>query len=455
MTRALARRSERPARPAVLWTYFTVVMALWCYTPFLRRLVDWRVGSYNTVQVLSVLPLAALIPFFVVVMRRERLARIPAAFKLFAAVWLAAMAYGLLIGAATSSVGAALFECAQYSLPVFAGAWLVSEPGDRDVVASRAATIAIVLGIPFAGYAIYQWISPPPWDVFWVLSADLASVGQPYPMALRVFSTLNAPGPCADFLMVVILLCVARTSIRSLWWTGLAVALSGAAILMTLVRSSWVAVVVGIAAFLLASPRRLRALPFVAAFGLLVVALIPALPQLLGSQYTGSAIAERLGTFGDVEHDDSALTRKSEIADTVNVAMDNPQGLGLGAVGVASKLAAESGGLVIAIDSGYAARFLELGYAGFIAYCFVTFGSLAYLVWATFSPTTQPRGIGIALGVSICAALVWMDAAVDSHASLDGVMFWIALGAGCREAASTAKVRARRAFGREGARGVA
>ena len=51
---------SRPApRWSLEWSYFVLVMLAWCFTPLLRRLIDWHNGFFNPVQITR-----AWIPFF-------------------------------------------------------------------------------------------------------------------------------------------------------------------------------------------------------------------------------------------------------------------------------------------------------------------------------------------------------------------------------------------------------
>ena len=48
-------------------------------------------------------------------------------------------------------------------------------------------------------YGIYQFLVAPPWDAFWLQNVTKRftdpSFGRPEPIMIRIWSTLNAPGP--------------------------------------------------------------------------------------------------------------------------------------------------------------------------------------------------------------------------------------------------------------------
>jgi len=60
----------------------------------------------------------------------------------------------------------------------------------------------------------------------------------PLPFAMRVFSTLNSPGPAADFFALTMLLTLPLLRLRNIWTWPLFAAL-GAALLLTLIREAW------------------------------------------------------------------------------------------------------------------------------------------------------------------------------------------------------------------------
>jgi hypothetical protein len=165
------------------------------------------------------------------------------------------------------------------------------------------------------------------------------------------------------------------------------------------------------------------------------------LPAFLGASSQSDVVSARISTLGDVDHDSSALARSTEISDAFAQGLENPIGQGLGMIGASSALSANpttpSGNN---LDSGYMARFLELGWGGFGAYLFVVIGSLATLIGSAFRRQKKPKPadmvVLIATAAAMCAALVWGDAAGDSHLGLDGFIFWIAMGIGFRRVAT-------------------
>jgi hypothetical protein len=441
------------------WIYFALVVAAWSFTPLVRRLLDFRNGAFNPVQITSLIPFLMLLPLVLVCFKKERLERLTPAMRLLAAIWCGTFLYGFLTAAVSGSVSAAGFELVEYLVPVLAGVWLAGQGLAITETLRRLAVIFLPCAGIVAVYGVLQWIQPPPWDVLWVEGSHFAGADFPVPFGLRVFSTLNSPGTLADFMAVTMLLALPFLRLRSVWMWPL-VAAMGAALMLTLVREAWVALLVGTVIYLIVSPGRFRALPSLAVFSVILALLVLNLPTLLGSGANADVITSRISTFGDVGHDASALARETEISDALNAGLSNPIGIGLGAIGAAARLGSNAQtDLGSVLDSGYLARFVELGWLGFAGYAVVVIGGPLMMLYGLRRRGRDggPNEAALVAGATafaIGAALAWGDAANDAHLGLEGFLFWIALGVGSlaassREPAAT-PVRARPAFARLG-----
>jgi hypothetical protein len=235
----------------------------------------------------------------------------------------------------------------------------------------------------------------------------------------------------------MIMLSLPAIALKRVWiWPMLS--LLGAALLLTLVRSSWIGLVLGVVVYLALSPRRFRAFPFLLVYATLLAFFIASLPAFLGAGGNGDMLTSRIATLGDVDHDSSALARSTEISDAFAQGLENPIGVGLGTIGASSALSANptspSGNN---LDSGYMARFLELGWLGCAGYLVVVIGGLGVLIASAFRRNrgrAKPTDLVvlIATAAAMCTALAWGDAAGDSHLGLDGLLFWMAMGIGFR-----------------------
>jgi putative inorganic carbon (HCO3(-)) transporter len=420
------------------WTYFVLVVAAWCFTPLLRRLIDLHNGAYNPVQITSLIPFVMTIPLLLVALRRERLALLTPAFRVFMWVWIGTFTYGVLIAAANGNLFGAIFAAIQYVVPMIIGIWIAGQPRmDNASITRRLMATILPFGTVVGIYGLAQFVAPPPWDVLWVLGGQFAAMGAPIPFQMRVFSTLNSAGPAADFFTQAILLSMPLLRFGKAWvWPFITVL--GAALLLTLVREAWIALLLGVVVYIVFSPRRVVTFPIMLAFAVIFSVLVAFLPAFLGAGQDSDVVSARIATIADVNHDESAIERSQEIQDSIQEALSDPIGSGLGTIGSAAMISSNlslSHGTVL--DSGYLARLVELGWLGFVGYLFVAVGGFATILWSIFSrgsnaTQSAENKVLLATAAAMCAALVWADAAGDAHLGVEGVFFWIAMGIGLR-----------------------
>jgi putative inorganic carbon (HCO3(-)) transporter len=323
------------------------------------------------------------------------------------------------------------------------GLWIAGQRLESAVVVQRLTAIILPFGGIVALYGLAQFVSPPPWDVLWVEGGQYASMGAPLPFQMRIFSTLNSAGPAADFFAQAILLALPLLRIGKVWIWPFVTAL-GAALLLTLVREAWIALVVGVVVYLLVSPRRVKTAPvlliFVGVFSLLVVFL----PAVLGAGRDSDVVTARIATMGDVDHDTSAIARTQEMQDSIQEALADPIGSGLGTIGAAAAISSNlNTGHATVVDSGYLSRLLEMGWLGFAGYLFVLLGGMGVILSSIMKPTSKSQTVDnkimLATAAAMLAALIWADAAGDAHLGIEGVFFWIAMGIGLRTNSIRAK----------------
>ncbi len=180
----------------------------WLLTPFIRRVVDWRVGFADHNLVL-------LTPFLVTLIcildlrdhELVRNARI-APFVLCAA----GVLYGFLVGMAIHPSGEVIYGLVNWLSPMLFGLHLYLNWKDNEIhtaVIQRTAIIGLLLiGI----YGIYQFYNPPAWDQIWLENlpggVESSTFGRPEAQQIRVWSTLNAPGPFANMAVALLFLVV-------------------------------------------------------------------------------------------------------------------------------------------------------------------------------------------------------------------------------------------------------
>ena len=336
---------------------------LWFLTPAVRRLVDNETG-YTEASLLMVAPfLVSCLAFAPIMLNLHRLAhryRLP-----FALITLG-LGYSYGVGVFLGSAFGATFDLLNWLAPILLGAYLLVST-HRLAEQRRVVERTFMWGLLFMGvYGLYQFLVLPVWDGYWMENAAMSSIGTPFPFEVRVFSTLNSPGPFATVVMAGLLLCLRMPG--TLRWGAAAVGFAG--FLLSLVRSAWGGLVVGLIVLAAQLPTLERTRLVLA----LAVVGVVALPLL-----TIGPVAESIGTrfesLEDLEEDTSLNARLRLYTDMATFLARNPLGLGLGTTGVASNLSASEG--LPDLDSGVIAVFYSFGvlgtlyYAGGVAWLFI------------------------------------------------------------------------------------
>jgi hypothetical protein len=332
-------------------TYSSFSLWLWFVTPFVRRMLDYRHGWHPTNPALLAPPLVAALSIVTVWRHgRELRGRLFAPYLLI----LGALAYGYMVGLMVAGFIPATYALLTWIAPITFGVHLaLSWRHYVELRASIRRTFAVAL--PMLGlYGVYQFVRIPPWDAAWMINADLRSVGSPLPYLVRVFGTLNTPGPYAAFLLVGILLVLAGTGFKR--FPGIAVALI--ALLLTRTRSSWVAFVIGLVLMQVSQPvirlpRRIIALVLVA----VLAAPFTAIPKFR------STVLTRMSTLKDIRSDNSFIKRVEFSQEAATGIVESALGNGLGTTGGAVKLENRAVG-VRSLDNGFLELFYVFGWPG-------------------------------------------------------------------------------------------
>jgi hypothetical protein len=413
------------ARP---WTYVYVVLALWGLVPGLRRVIDWR-SSFSSVSVISILPLAALIPAAVALALHLRARSLPREAVAVVWLWLGAFGYAYAVALAVGNAVPATYTLAGFLLPMIFGLWLMLDVAlDPVLLFDRIASFALALSVPISLYAFFQYVAPPPWDLLWLEQTHLVSVGTPEAFGFRPFSTLNAPGPFADFLIYVLIFNLPRvrgaTPLRIA-----ALALDVAALALTLVRADWIALGIAVVIFVALSPRKVANLSIIAIVVFVVALVANNAGALLGNEQAGAGIQERLNSLGEITSDVSFVERQRLFGEALATAIAQPTGEGLGVLGTAAKLGAA--GNTVDFDNGYIARFTEMGYFGMAAYlaAIVAMFALTARRWWVLDRAADVGGAAFAAAaLALQAALMFLDVSSDHHSLLAALFYWIAFG---------------------------
>ncbi|MFZ1425803.1 MAG: O-antigen ligase family protein [Geminicoccaceae bacterium] len=338
--------------------YLNFTWWIWFVTPLVRRLVDHHVGwtSVSTVMLTPYLVSLVAVPGLL-----RHIGSLATTHLVALGLTVTGIAYAYVIGAGTVGSAPATFALLTWIVPVLFGFALAANW--RQYELWRVATIASFrLGIVLTSvYGIVQFVLLPSWDAYWMQNADMASIGLPVPFAVRVFSTFNAPGVFAIFVMTGLLLgSCHRSKARDLGvlpivWLGF---------LLSQVRSAWLGFGVGLIMMMVRMPLG-RNLKLLAAAVAVVITTLP----LLQIDAIERVAVPRIMSLANGQNDHSLKERMQLYGQFFVVAASNVVGSGIGATNVATKLS-NNGKLnqFGVIDSGVLEIMYAFGWPGSILY---------------------------------------------------------------------------------------
>ncbi len=300
--------------------YIGFVFALWYLSPFLRRLVEYRIGFTPNNPMLLAAFLATGVSGWLLLTRIRDLAQ-PAALPFSCA--LGAIAFGTVVGLTRYPALAVFQAVLNWVAPLCFAFFLYAERHrfrEYQCVMEPSLLYGTLVG---GAYGCYQFFFLPAWDRQWMVDLNSHPFGVPEPFQLRVFSTLNAPAVFAAYMMAGLLMLLAlKGRLRVL-----AAPLAFLAFIFTTSRASWIGILFGFGylATLLPNRARLR----VASGALLCVVLLMAATQL---PVVDEVVSSRLQSFTDPKKDVSFNERIDGHMLAFEKMLTEPMGEGMGAL---------------------------------------------------------------------------------------------------------------------------
>lgn len=311
------------------------MLLLFVFTPFVRRLVDLRLG-YDTSSLMLLGPLAALVAplyrLFGVMVSPGRMRGMGPLLMVGGCI-----AYAMILTLFNGEWMSAARDTLKWSAPLLY-AMALADAGDGDEIIA-AITNAFAIALPLAGvYGIIQYVDPPAWDRLWMQYAPITSIGQPAPYSLRTFSTMNAPAGFATFTAAGLLLVWFR---RSDWLSQIATAPAALALFLSAYRTAWMSLLAAMLFCALFRSMRKRSLTMI--FGVCAATII-----VLTLTPFGESIGARLASFSEGSKDGSARERIEEYAALWNRPDSSLFGSGFTTVDVGVAGAQPVDGMIIA-----------------------------------------------------------------------------------------------------------
>ena len=337
------------------WLYLSATMWFWLLTAFVRRVIEWRSGFHPTDFILATPNLMALFMLKSILttpgllLRRELMPGLLVA---------ASVTYGLCVSFLRGDVVAGAVAAADWLAPMFYLFYVVAHSNEAESLVPHLRAFLLLSMAVTVPYGLVQYFFLLDWDAAWMINSEMSSIGQPFPLQVRVFGTTNHPGFLATWLGFCILLAPYLRSKVLLALVPATVFL----LVLTLVRSVYGSVALALLlSALLGRGHALKPLMMV----VLVLTSLSAGLALVNPVVAGNLIA-RLQTIENLDEDDSAQTRKLIYQRTPEVISAHPFGLGIGALGRGAVASGDAD--LIHIDSGPLAAYLALGWAGGSAY---------------------------------------------------------------------------------------
>lgn len=392
-------------RHPILYIGFT--WWIWFLTPFLTRLVDYRIGWDPTRQML-------LAPYLVVFVTITTFIKyLPGAVRqggLPFVLGFIGVIYGFLVGLIFNQPVPVIRGLLDWLSPILFAFHLFINWRDYPSYRQHIQRVFVWCVLITGAYGIYQFVVAPEWDKLWLIESKMfTSSGNPEPFGMRVWSTLHSTGPFGSVMQAGLLLLF--TSSGPLIFPASAVGYLS--FLLSQVRTNWGGWILGIIIILGSVNARIK-------MRLIMIILVMAMcvVPLLNIEPISEVVTTRLESFSNLEKDTSFLERSKSYDRNLNLALSTALGNGLGNIW---KVNEKTGQIeVIVIDSGILDMFFTLGWFGAIPY-------LGGLLLMLFSVSNYTEGkldsfvsAARAIGISSCAQLIIYSGML----SVSGMIMW-------------------------------
>jgi hypothetical protein len=396
-------------RYPVLYIGFT--WWLWFVTAFVRRLIDYRSG-WDPQGLILIAPylvtfisLYTFVRYFPKTSRQGTLPFVLAALAVF---------YGFLLGLIQFPPFSVVRALLDWLGPIIFGFHLFVNwreyPSYRQNIQRTFLWGVLVTG----AYGVVQYLVAPEWDRYWLINSKLVSMGNPVPLGMRVWSTLNSVAPFASVMMAGLLLLFTAKGP----WRFPAAAVGFLSFFLSQSRSGWLGWLLGLIFVISAVKPRLQ-MRLITTVLIVAVCVVP----LSTMEPFSDIIGTRMQTFTNLEKDNSANVRQEIYKENLGRALASGLGSGLGNVWVVK----DNGQVeVLVIDSGVIEILMTLGWFGAIPYLSGIFLILFRLFKSSESRFDIFASTCRAIGISCFLQLIGGSAQLG----LSGLLMWGFLGMG-------------------------
>ncbi|MGI0483920.1 O-antigen ligase domain-containing protein [Pantanalinema rosaneae CENA516] len=370
-------------------------------SPFVRRLIDQHSGWVDPSPVLLAPFLVLMVTALAFVRTLPRLSRQGGLPFILAIV---AVVYAVLVGVIKQSPTAVIVPLLNWLTPILFGCYVFIHWRNYPRYAQTFQRVFLWCVLITGTYGILQYLIAPEWDRFWLINTKALAFGTAEPLGMRVFSTMNSPGPFATVMMAGLLLLFSNRS----QWRFAAVSVGYLSFLLSLVRSAWLGWAVGLVAFIPTLKPKLQ-MRLVVSMLIMAICVMP----LIALEPFASVINSRFTSLTDVSGGDVSYNdRLAGYTDFIGQALSQIAGEGFGFT-----LAHDAFG---SNDSGILSIFFTFGWFGAIPYL----GSIFLLFITLFRSSEGRSDPFIAAARAISLGVFAQIGLGIATAALSGVIMW-------------------------------
>jgi O-Antigen ligase len=380
---------------------------LWFLTPFLGRIIDYRNGWDPSRLIL-------LAPYLVALLTLETFLRhLPRAKSLGGLPLIlafVAVCYGFFVGLINGSPIVVARAFLDWLIPITYSFYILVNWRDYPSYRENFQRVFLWGTLIMGAYGIFQYMVAPEWDRYWLIESGMfSSAGNPEPFGMRIWSTMNSPGPFAATMQAgLLLLLTSQGALRNP-----AIIVGSLAFLMTLVRSNWGAFCVALLLFLPSLNQKLQ-IRLIATILILATCIFP----LTKIEPFSTSLNKRIQTISSLEEDGSFQDRKGLFDLSIQYALSEYLGQGIGSGGAYDE---KTGKWVSAsIDNGLLVLLFTLGWFGTILYLAGLIPMLLNVLRVSEVSFDSFMSSARALGISYCSLLIFGG----SIAGISGIFLW-------------------------------
>jgi hypothetical protein len=328
-------------------------------------------------------------------------------------VALSAITYAFFIGVIQNAPLAAIRAFLDWVVPVLFGFHLFANWKDYPLYKNNIQKTFLAITLATGSYGIFQFITAPKWDVFWLELTQITVMGDPEPFGLRIWSTLHSTSPFATLMMASGILLLMSPSkfaipISTIGYLSL---------LLTVVRSAWGGWLIGIVSLVFLLRLRSKIRLFIT-LALLISLLLP----LVYNRFVYDRVSDRFESFTSLQNDQSFIARSSNYDRDLGIALTRFIGRGMGSTWIVNPTTGQLE--VIVLDSGILDSFFTLGWIGSIFYI----GSIVSLFWKSFLGKSNKSDSFSATACSISLAVLSQVGLSSLMIGFSGLIMWSFLG---------------------------